>query len=254
MQMPKGRTPARDAELMQRARDELAVTREAALSSLSKADVPGVQAAAAVAVARGPQDEDGLIVVSSQPVSEVIASGIVIPGTLGAPVFAPIAESAGGFFCESHHYQVTFYESAVTIDHSTKSCCFPESTSRQVVPRKTITDVAFSHDVNKGCLITAFRIWLPFVMHDFAYYTFLLTMIIAIVCLVVGSKAGDVFGVIFLIFGFICIVPIFIGAFILINCCLCHSCMVHNVTLYKGAICAHSYSLEIAHSSFRTAN
>ena len=152
-------------------------------------------------MAQGPQDEDGLIAVSSQPVSEVIASGVVVHGnygTLGAPVFAPIAERAVGCCCEHHHYEVTFYESAVTIDHGTKSCCFPESTSRQVVPRKTITDVAFSHDVNKGCLITAFRCWLPFVMHDFAFYTFLVTMIIAIACLAAGSKSGEVFGVIFL--------------------------------------------------------
>jgi hypothetical protein len=151
------------------------------------------------------------------------------------PVFPKIEETVTKF-CRSSKTGATFFQNAVVIDRSMKWCYFPKTTSTDIIPRKSISNVSFSKDTNKGLICTLFRLGLPLVLANACFLTFIVCIVISIVSF--SSKtdkgAGTAFGVIFLLVALCLVGPAFISAYFGITVGSLY-CMQHNVTLLKSS-------------------
>lgn len=151
------------------------------------------------------------------------------------PLFPEIEETVTKF-CRVSKTSATFFQNAVVIGRSMKWCCLPTTTSTDIIPRKSVSNVSFSKDTNKGLVCTLFRLGLPLVLANACFLTFIVCIIISIVSFAskTDKDAGTAFGVIFLLVAFCFVGPVFISAYFGITIGSLY-CMQHNVTLYKSS-------------------
>ena len=151
------------------------------------------------------------------------------------PLFPEIEETVTKF-CRVSKTSATFFQNAVVIGRSMKWCCLPTTTSTDIIPRKSVSNVSFSKDTNKGLVCTLFRLGLPLVLANACFLTFIVCIIISIVSFAskTDKDAGTAFGVIFLLVAFCFVGPVFISAYFGITIGSLY-CMQHNVTLFKSS-------------------